>query len=60
MAHEERCQKASIDYWLALISRKFYNTISAYPEFVFMIKIIIGIFVALFVFSTNEKILPAV
>ena len=50
MTLEEKYQKASIDYWLALISRKFYNTLSAYPEFVFMIKIIIGIFVAFFVF----------
>ncbi|QLG69413.1 MAG: hypothetical protein CH104c_0181 [Candidatus Woesebacteria bacterium] len=49
MALEEKYQKASIDYWLALISRKFYNTLSAYLEF-FMIKIIIGIFVAFFVF----------
>jgi len=55
MALEEKYQKASIDYWLALISRKFYSTLSAYPEFVFMIKIIIGIFVAFFVFFVLKR-----
>jgi hypothetical protein len=51
MALEEKYQKASIDYWLALISRKFYSTLSAYPEFVFVLKILIGIIVAFFVFN---------
>jgi len=50
MALEEKYQKASIDYWLALVSRKFYSALSSYPEFVFMIKIIIGIFITFFLF----------
>lgn len=55
MSIEEKYQKASIDYWLALISRKFWSTLSAYPEFVFMIKILIGIVVAFLVFTLIGK-----
>lgn len=56
MALEEKYQKASIDYWLALISRKFFSALSAYPEFVFMIKILIGIVVAFFIFTFISKL----
>ncbi len=55
MSIEEKYQKASIDYWLALISRKFLGTLSAYPEFVFMIKILIGIVVAFLIFTLIGK-----
>ncbi len=55
MSIEEKYQKASIDYWLALVSRKFWSTLSAYPEFVFMIKILIGIIVAFLIFTLIGK-----
>ncbi len=55
MSVEEKYQKDSIDYWLALVSRKFWSTLSAYPEFVFMIKILIGIIVAFLVFTLIGK-----
>jgi len=55
MALEEKYQKASPDYWLALISRKIFNTLSAYPEFIFLLKILIGAVLAFLVFTILKK-----
>jgi len=55
MALEEKYQKTSPDYWLALISRKIFNTLSAYPEFVFLLKILVGVFSAFLIFTILRK-----
>lgn len=51
MSIEEKYQKTSIDYWLALVYRKFWNTILAFPEFVFMFKILIGLLITFLIFN---------
>jgi len=53
---EEKHNKAGIDYYVSLFWRKLANSFLAYPEFVFLGKIIIGIFLAFFLFILFRRL----
>jgi hypothetical protein len=55
MALEEKYQKASLDYWASMIFRKISNTFLAYPEFIFLAKILIGLIAFAFLFTLFQK-----
>jgi hypothetical protein len=55
MALEEKYQKASIDYWVSVVFRKISNSFLAYPEFIFLAKVILGLFAFAFLFFLFRK-----
>ena len=55
MAFEQKYEKAGIDYYASLIVRKISNSMLAYPEFVFLAKVIIGFLVVAVLFLVFRK-----
>ena len=53
---EEKYNKAGIDYYVSVFWRKLINSFLAYPEFIFLGKIIIGIFLAFFLFVLFRRL----
>jgi len=55
MAFEEKYQKNNLEYIVAMVWRKLSTSILAYPEFIFLGKIILGLFTATLLFYLFNK-----
>jgi len=55
MGIEERYQKPTLDYYASIIWRKIMTNILAYPEFIFLAKIIGGLLAAVIVFTLFRR-----
>jgi hypothetical protein len=55
MSINDKYQKAGLDYYVSLAMRKISNSLLAYPEFMYLFKIIIGFIVVGILFLILKK-----